>query len=323
MNKFLLCVLLILLFSYPALAAVPVTGVTLENQSVTILLRGLGVFESVFLSATVAPASATNRRVIWNSSDEAVATVDVAGIVQGISPGTAIITVTTEDGGFTAECTVTVIESDVQIAWIRHSSSMSEVVAKTAGFSEGDFEIVDGNVVIKKSIAEAIARRLLGADDIEVVLLPWAEATFARSGQSGKIAEINYTVAGSMLGIKYPESAEGVLIKKITSPETGEFLEYVDLGVFESFADGKFWVSSYVYGIAPVDRYYRLLVRIRDGGRFDLDRTTNGLVVSQIAIVRKAVNQPQSSSGSCNVGYGSALSLLACFVLLAAKRKKL
>jgi hypothetical protein len=60
------------------------------------------------LIATVLPENAANKNVSWSSSDESVATVDAYGNVDGIASGSATITATTEDGGFTATCEVTV-----------------------------------------------------------------------------------------------------------------------------------------------------------------------------------------------------------------------
>ena len=65
------------------------------------------VGRTVKLTPTFTPANATNKNVTWTSSAPAVATVD-AGTVSGLTEGSTIITVTTEDGGFTATCTVTV-----------------------------------------------------------------------------------------------------------------------------------------------------------------------------------------------------------------------
>lgn len=60
------------------------------------------------LTATVSPANASDKTVIWKSSDTAVATVDTTGKVAALKAGTADITVTTKDGSKTAKCTVTV-----------------------------------------------------------------------------------------------------------------------------------------------------------------------------------------------------------------------
>ncbi|EFH4884925.1 hypothetical protein F9394_03575 [Escherichia coli] len=60
------------------------------------------------LIATVEPSNATNKTVIWTSSDESIATVDASGKVSGVAEGNATITGTTADGAKTATCDVTV-----------------------------------------------------------------------------------------------------------------------------------------------------------------------------------------------------------------------
>ena len=85
--------------------SVAVTGVTLNKTALT-----LNIGASETLSATVAPADATNKKVTWKSSDAAVATVDTNGKVTAVKAGEATITVTTEDGsGVSGSCTVTVL----------------------------------------------------------------------------------------------------------------------------------------------------------------------------------------------------------------------
>ena len=58
------------------------------------------------LTANVIPADATNKNITWKSSDTSVAGVDNDGNISTCGVGTAIITATTEDGGFKAQCTV-------------------------------------------------------------------------------------------------------------------------------------------------------------------------------------------------------------------------
>lgn len=81
---------------------VAVTGVTLNKDAIS-----LEVGKTETLTATVAPTNATNNNLTWSSNAEGVATV-ADGVVTAVAEGTAKITVTTEDGGFTATCTVTV-----------------------------------------------------------------------------------------------------------------------------------------------------------------------------------------------------------------------
>ena len=89
-----------------ASATVAVTGVTVAPAALTLEVGQTGA-----LTATVAPATATNKAVTWTSSAPAIATVDASGTVKGIAPGTATITVKTADGGKTATCAVTVKEA--------------------------------------------------------------------------------------------------------------------------------------------------------------------------------------------------------------------
>lgn len=80
---------------------VSVTSVTLDRTELH-----LAPGESAVLKAEVAPVFASNRNVIWESDNIAVATVDAAGQVQAMATGTATIKVTTQDGGLIAVCLV-------------------------------------------------------------------------------------------------------------------------------------------------------------------------------------------------------------------------
>jgi uncharacterized protein YjdB len=84
---------------------VPASGVSLNATSLS-----MSAGESETLIATVHPTNAANKNVSWSSSDTSVAVV-IDGIVGAFKAGTAVITVTTEDGGFKATCTVTVTGS--------------------------------------------------------------------------------------------------------------------------------------------------------------------------------------------------------------------
>lgn len=67
------------------------------------------------LKASIEPEGATNRKVTFVSSKPSVATVTGSGTVKGISPGTALITVTSDDGGHKAICVVIVKEMTTSI----------------------------------------------------------------------------------------------------------------------------------------------------------------------------------------------------------------
>lgn len=87
----------------PDPSTVDVTGITLEPTSKT-----LAVNETFALKATVAPADATDTGVSWSSSAPDIVSVDTKGNVKALKAGTATITATTNDGGFTATCKISV-----------------------------------------------------------------------------------------------------------------------------------------------------------------------------------------------------------------------
>lgn len=86
---------------------IAVTGIAL-NKTTLVLQEG----ESSTLAATVSPQEASNKNVIWASSDPLVATVD-NGVVSALKEGTATISATTEDGGHRQNATVTVTKAPV------------------------------------------------------------------------------------------------------------------------------------------------------------------------------------------------------------------
>ena len=84
---------------------VPVSSVTMSRSS-------LRIYEgkSYSLSAAVSPDNATDKGIVWSSSDSSIASVDQKGTVTGRKPGTAIITAKAADGsGFSASCVVRVL----------------------------------------------------------------------------------------------------------------------------------------------------------------------------------------------------------------------
>lgn len=83
---------------------IDVTGVSLNKKNLSLTKNS-----EYTLTATITPSDATNKKLIWKSDKEDVATVD-NGKVTAKSVGTATITVTTEDGKFSDTCKVTVTE---------------------------------------------------------------------------------------------------------------------------------------------------------------------------------------------------------------------
>ena len=113
MKKFTVLIAITLLFTgcKPQDSAdIAVTGVTISQTTATLNRNG-----SIELTATVKPANATNKTITWSISDKnrAAVTVTAANKATVSIPATApagdvIVTVTTKDRGFTANCKITV-----------------------------------------------------------------------------------------------------------------------------------------------------------------------------------------------------------------------
>ena len=82
----------------------PVTGIKVSDETLSV-----GTFLSKKLTAEIIPQDASDRGYTWSSSNTSVATVDENGLIYGASVGTAVITATSNEGGFTASCEVSVV----------------------------------------------------------------------------------------------------------------------------------------------------------------------------------------------------------------------
>jgi uncharacterized repeat protein (TIGR02543 family) len=82
---------------------IPVTGVSIAPNPLT-----LAVGETKLLSAVLTPPDPTIKTVTLTSSDTGIAAMVINGWVKGVKEGTATITVSADDGGYTADCEVTV-----------------------------------------------------------------------------------------------------------------------------------------------------------------------------------------------------------------------
>lgn len=85
-----------------------VTSVSFEQKEMNLV-----VGNSSTLECSIFPTSATNQAVFWDSSDSEVVTVDNSGTLNAVSVGTSVITVTSEDGGKTDTCIISVSEEEV------------------------------------------------------------------------------------------------------------------------------------------------------------------------------------------------------------------
>ena len=132
---------------------VQATGVTLDKT-----LASVKQGKTLTLTATVAPADATNKNVTWSSDNESVATVS-DGVVTGVATGTAQITATTVDGKHTASCTVTVTTSlpPLLISDFENTDDISGIIYPNVKNPDKDqhiyIDLIDAPIVGGKCVA--------------------------------------------------------------------------------------------------------------------------------------------------------------------------
>jgi hypothetical protein len=116
--------------------AIRVESVSLNRTSDT-----LNIGDSVTLTASVLPTNADNKKVLWTSSNAAVASV-TEGKVKGVSTGSATITVATEDGGKTATYAVLVVAKNVSLG--TQQGTLTSGTAGTATYAVTTQNIANG-----------------------------------------------------------------------------------------------------------------------------------------------------------------------------------
>lgn len=93
--------------------------------------------EDVFtLKATIAPSNASNKNVSWSSSDNTIVSVDQNGLCTALQIGDAIIKAESEDGAFSATCSITVSPINYELRKIYYTTTDGKIVNinSTSGF---------------------------------------------------------------------------------------------------------------------------------------------------------------------------------------------
>jgi uncharacterized protein YjdB len=116
---------------------ISVTSISINPTNMTI--PSIGSLATI--TPTVLPANATNKNVAWTSDNPSVATV-IGGLVRGVGTGTTTITATTENGGLTAQCLVTVMNVNADATL----SDLSANGATVSGFNSNTFTYNMDNV---------------------------------------------------------------------------------------------------------------------------------------------------------------------------------
>ena len=200
---------------------IPVTGVKLPATAS--VKKG----KTITLTPTIEPANASNKNVTWSiTSGSDYASVNEDGVVSGIAAGEAVIQVETEDGGFTASCTVT--------------------VAEAPDFANGDWMLVtDANELTAGSYV------IIAAAEYDKVMKPYVSGNNCKSKDATK--------SGSM--ITY-DSEFGIFAVQAGTKENTIALFDEDNNYYLYAASGS---SNYLKGETELDDNGSWTVSVADG----------------------------------------------------------
>ena len=251
-----------------------VTGVTLDKSTDSVEQES-----TTTLTATIAPADATDKAVTWSSSNTSVATV-ADGVVTGVGPGTATITVTTHDGGYTDTCLVTV----TAVTYTQYYQASSMIPGKSYIIASGNTGTV--NMLTNES---AGARTLTG------VTTTVANGIISLTGsQSARVLMdcVRYT-AGNDVTITvskngqylYSDNSSGL---RFNAPAT--------LDRFWHFKNNKFWQfkSTASDGYDDTSTEYKYYITWSNGNATDNHVTSPSIEESEIPLVYLFCDSPEA-----------------------------
>lgn len=193
---------------------VPVTGISLDQTEVELTSIG----QTTTLTRTITPSNATNRNVVWETSNPAVATVS-AGQVKAVGNGTAVITATTRDGGFKSSCLVTVNISEDPVDPVDPTEPV-------------DFVVGNETYGLKRT-----------NDDIEFYV---NEAAFA---------DLHYRINnGGQINVRMNSAGNGTYSYLVSNLKQGDIIEYSFTYNPGNGALDTEWLT-YIHGVTMPDEY--------------------------------------------------------------------
>lgn len=130
---------------------VHVTGLVWAHTSSTTDAVTISKSDHVTLEVSVLPSDATNKKVSWTSSNEKVIIVDSTGKLTPVADGQASVVVTTEEGGFTAVCEVTVSENASGISLSETALTLKEYEQKVLVATVTPADATDKTVIWSSS----------------------------------------------------------------------------------------------------------------------------------------------------------------------------
>ena len=175
------------------------TGVTLDKTTASVV-KG----QKVQLTATVAPANANNKQIVWSSEDEDVVTVSNTGEVTAVDVGTTKVIAKIKNTNLKAECEVSVIK-EINSITIKNKSLFE-------GFIEDDIESLSIEVDPADNVSALVTAGALKvtSSNTEVATVSGLTITALKAGKStitaslfGKTDSFELTVGEAIPGTPY------------------------------------------------------------------------------------------------------------------------
>lgn len=230
------------------------------------------------ITTTLAPANVTYPRLLWASSNTAVATVDANGLVTGVAPGTATITVRPADNSAARATVVVTVIDIVPIQAITINTLLADGMA------------VDQNLIVDYSVAPALASK-------QLVTWSSSDATVATVNSSGMITALKV----------------GQAVITVTSSDGGNIKATLAIDVKEGKIDDTFidgvtprWITS-TTGASVAVQNNLLMVTMNTGTnrRGDFRRTNTTVDINKYPIIAFKFVRPLTTGG--NVFFDTSL----------------
>lgn len=198
---------------------VPVTEIKLDKSKLD-----LSIGSTETLTANIMPEEATNKKVLWTSSNEDVATVDNDGKVTAIGEGSAVITASSDDVvtiSDTCEVSVTIASTDESLFTIRdNGDGTCAIIGFSADANISDV-VVPSHIQDKKvtSIESHVVQRWNMDVDVGIFYENGFVKTVTLPDTVTKIGKSGFSDSTSLETVKIPNSV--VLIEKYAFDDSG------------------------------------------------------------------------------------------------------
>ena len=259
------------------LETVKVTKINLNAKSITLKVGG-----SDQLIATIAPENATERELVWSSSDSSIVSVDENGIFKALKPGKVTITVKTKDGKVSSTCVITV--EPIKVDSIELNPTHMDLIA------EGSGQIVaivkPDNATYKDIVWTTSDANVATVDNTgKVTGVSKGKATITAKSQDGKVkATCIVTVTNKVIDVE-----RIILDMEDTIINTGTFEQVIATLKPDNATERELVWSSSDENIATVDDTGKV-TGVSPGTVTITAKTKDGKVSSTITVTVKDSN---------------------------------